>query len=337
MSSADKAAQVAALIAAVKQVFGTSFIGFAVATTLYGITVLQTYFYYRRYTKDPWTLKATVALLWILDTLTTIFVAHSLYTFFVLNFSKDPQIDLIIPWSFTAEKLLVTLTTFVAQAFYARTIWRVGTSTIVPAAIMLFALVALALGLVTTVHLFENPLVTSISDRSFSILSGLVQGFASLDDILITAAMCWYLHIRRGSIKSTEQLIDTLMLYAVSRGIVTAICQILFLVLNVGLPHDTFWQPFHQAVGKLYVNSVLATLNVRSNFALPTEVELGTKGIHFASATPSSALGIDTSNARDPQLKLDLAAGGSTTTATRSASEREAEKAADHGHTDSSV
>jgi len=224
-------------------------------------------------------------------------VAHSLYTFYVLNFGKPPQVNLIIPWSFTTEKLLVSLITFVAQVFYARTIWRVSANKLVPIIIALLALATLALGIVTTEHLFQNRLATSISEKKFSIMSGLVQGLASLDDILITVALCFFLQARRGGFSShnkAETIIDSLMLYAVSRGILTAVTQILFLVLNVALPHDTYWQPFHQAVGKLYVNSVLATLNVRSTFDEPTEIKLG--GIHFQSGgVGSTQSGLDAS------------------------------------------
>ncbi|KAF8076057.1 hypothetical protein FPV67DRAFT_395307 [Lyophyllum atratum] len=313
-SQADKAAQIVTLV---KQVFGTSFIGFTIATTLYGITCLQTYIYYRNYPKDHRLLKATVALLWVLDSLTTIFVAHSLYTFFVLNFAKPPQVNLIIP-CFTAEKLLVTIITFVAQVFYARTIWRVSSNKSVPIIILLLALVTLALGLVTTEHLFRNPLATSISEKKFTIISGLVQGLASLDDILITVALCFFLHARRvvgfNSQNRTEAIIDSLMLYAVSRGILTAVTQFLFLVLNVALPHDTFWQPFHQAVGKLYVNSVLATLNVRNTFQEPSEVTLGV--IQFDGGVSGTRTEHDASRhaAESHDVKLGLTPHGSSTT-----------------------
>jgi len=148
-------------------------------------------------------------------------------------------------------------------------------------------------------------------DHVFKILSGLVQGFASLDDVLITAALCYFLHTRRvgGGLTSqnrTDVIIDSLMLYAVSRGILTAVTQILFLVLNVALPHDTFWQPFHQAVGKLYVNSVLATLNIRSTFNEPTEVKLG--GLQFGSGVDSTRLDasqhVHTVKSNDVQLEF---------------------------------
>ncbi|KAJ7472114.1 hypothetical protein FB451DRAFT_314130 [Mycena latifolia] len=279
MATAPSAAQVAALVALVKQLFATSFIGFAVATTLYGISVLQAYLYYRNYPKDHPALKSTVALLWVLDTLCTIFVAHSLYTYFVLNFGKSPTVDLIIPWSFTTEKFLVTLITFIAQCFYARTIWKISGSLILFLIVGVLAIVTFALGIVTTVHLFQNPLATSISSKSFQILSGMVQGLAAFNDVLITVCLCAWLYRHKkgaggwgmGQAFGTEQILDTLILYAVSRGVLTAVTQFMFLTLNLALPHATYWMPFHQAVGKLYVNSVFATLNVRRTFTETAE------------------------------------------------------------------
>ncbi|KAF7340865.1 hypothetical protein MSAN_02116000 [Mycena sanguinolenta] len=275
MASASAAAQLAALVALIKQLFATSFIGFAIATTLTGITVLQTYLYYRNYPKDHWGLKSTVALLFVLDILCTIFVAHSLYTYFVLNFESSPTIDLIIPWSFSSEKFLVTLITFVAQLFYTRTIWKISGNAIITGSVCILAVIAFALGIATTVHLYQTPLATSISSRSFQILSGMVQGFAAFNDVLITVCLCTWLYQRKvgaggwdaGHTFGTDKVIDTLILYAVSRGVLTAITQFLFLTLNLSLPHATYWMPFQQMVGKLYVNSVLATLNVRSTFS----------------------------------------------------------------------
>ncbi|KAJ7688363.1 hypothetical protein B0H17DRAFT_654790 [Mycena rosella] len=277
MSSPFSAAQLAAITNAVKELFATTFIGFCVATTLYGISVLQVYLYFRRYTKDRWALKTTVATLWTLDTLTTIFVAHSLFVFVLGILNKKNDTD--IPWSFTAEKLLVTIITFISQCFYAHTIWKVSQNRTTTTFIAFLAFSSFGLGIYTTVHLFQNPALTSISTRGFLIISGLVQGLAALNDIAITGALSYYLHARRSSLPSSEKLIDTLIVYAVSRGVLTAIAQIMFLVLNVALPHRQFWLPFHMTVGKLYVNSVLATLNVRQTLT-QSGIQLG-PGISF--------------------------------------------------------
>ncbi|KAJ7158014.1 hypothetical protein C8R43DRAFT_1234439 [Mycena crocata] len=250
-------------VAEVKEVFATSFIGFAVATTAYGICVVQVYLYYRGYPRDSVYLKFTVATLWILDTLSTIMVAHSLYTYFVTNFGNLAA-DAFIPWSFALENGLLTMVTITVQSFYAWQIWTVSMNPFVTAGILLLAVTSLGLGLFITVHLFRFPAVASLSAQSFQSISGPVQGTAAACDVAITTALIFYLRSRRrAGIRTTEEMIDTLILFAVCRGILTAITQIMFLVLNVAFPHRTLWQPFHQLVGKLYVNSILASLNVR--------------------------------------------------------------------------
>ncbi|KAJ7913307.1 hypothetical protein B0H13DRAFT_501599 [Mycena leptocephala] len=269
---AAAAAAMTAKLLAVRQFYATSLIGFAVATTIYGISVLQVYLYYRCYPRDRLMLKFTVALLFILDTLGTTFVAHSLYTCYVFNFF-DPIKSLEIPWSFAAEKFLVTFTTFVAQSFYAHTIWKATVNKPTTWIIMFLAVASLSLGIVTTEEIFGHSLAV-IGTRHFAIISGLVQGIASLNDVLITAALCYFLRRNRRDIPTTNAMVDTLILYAVSRGVLTAIAQILFLITNVGFPGSSYYQPFHQTVGKLYVNSVLA-LNVRSTFAQRSEIRLG--------------------------------------------------------------
>ncbi|KAJ7123578.1 hypothetical protein C8R44DRAFT_980899 [Mycena epipterygia] len=314
-------AQLAAVVVLVKQLFATSFIGFTIATSFYGISILQTYLYYRNYPSDHPALKSTVCSPRFTNAalkdcragrtsmgighLCTIFVAHSLYTSFILDFGKSSALDLLIPWSFTAEKFLVTLITFIAQCFYVRTIWKISRSQLLTVLIGVLAVVTFALGITTTVHLFQNPLATAVSARSFQILSGLVQGLAALTDVLITVCMCLWLYRHKtgaggwgmGQAFGTEKVLDSLILYAVSSrrkssflhflfcalSSITrnSITQFMFLTLNLALPHASYWLPFHQAVGKLYVNSVLSTLNVRSTFKIPDVVDMAATDLSF--------------------------------------------------------
>ncbi|KAJ7928746.1 hypothetical protein B0H13DRAFT_2652700 [Mycena leptocephala] len=136
----------------------------------------------------------------------------------------------------------------------------VSGSILVTAGILLLAVISVGLGFYITYHLFHFPTIASIAANVFRAVTGTVQGTAAACDIAITIALICYLHSGR----VTERMIDKLIVYAVCRGILTAIAQIMFLALNVSLPHRTLWQPFHQAVGKLYVNSVVASLNVRN-------------------------------------------------------------------------
>ncbi|KAJ7278878.1 hypothetical protein C8J57DRAFT_1712835, partial [Mycena rebaudengoi] len=233
-------AALAAAVEQVKQVFATSFIGFAVATTAYGISVLQCYLYYRNYRKDAIHLKVMVGCLWVSDTLITIMVSHSLYTYFVTNFG-DLAADAFIPWELCF-----------------------GRNIIMTAGILLLAFTSFGFGLALTVHLFRVPEVAYLATQSIQTISGSMQGTAAACDITIPLALIWYLRSKKShGVRTTEQMIDAVILYVICRGILTAITQIISLVLSPTFPDRTYWQPFHQILGKLYVNSVVASLNVR--------------------------------------------------------------------------
>jgi len=109
---------------------------------------------------------------------------------------------------------------------------------------------------------YESALV--LVEHKMLILEGMVQGVAALADVSITISLCWYLHSRRTGIKRTEKLLDRLIILAINRGLITAVAQVGFLVFNVAAPGKNYWYPFHQSIGKLYTNSYLAMLNIRS-------------------------------------------------------------------------
>ncbi|KAF7340804.1 hypothetical protein MSAN_02109500 [Mycena sanguinolenta] len=270
--TSDPAIQAA--IAAVKESFGTILIGFTIATTLYGITVLQTYLYFRHYTKDALWMRVMVASLWALDTFTTILVAHSLYTYTVLNF-LNLAADEAIPWSFALESEMVDIITLIAQCFFGYQLLLVSKYKIIPIAVFLLAIAAFALDIKVTAELFKTLSVAALGTRQIYVVGSVVQGLCFLCDVIITGGLVYHFRGAESKQKSTGVMVDNLILYTVTRGTATAICQLMFMALNVSRPNDTFWQPFHQAVGKLYVNSVLATLNFRATATKGSAIPLG--------------------------------------------------------------
>ncbi|KAJ7460162.1 hypothetical protein FB451DRAFT_1270544 [Mycena latifolia] len=252
-------------IAAVKEEFANGFIGFALATVVYGIGVLQAYLYYRNYPKDRGILKTMVGMLWFLDTLSSALVAHTLYTLIILNYGNVVA-DNVIPWSFAAEDVALTLVTIITQCFYAWQIWSVSSNIILVGIILLLGWVSFGLGIVLTVHIFRVPFASTLTDRIYSVIGGPVQGTACLCDILITVALIYYLRSRGNQgIRTPRDIIYTLIIYVMCRGIATAFTQLMILIMNVVVtPDRTFWIPFHLLMSKVYVNSVLASLNARN-------------------------------------------------------------------------
>ncbi|KAI5116702.1 hypothetical protein M0805_004775 [Coniferiporia weirii] len=273
------------LIEGFKTTLACVLIGFAVSTTLYGITCLQLYMYYRSRYNDHLSHRILVGVLWILDTLSTALVAHTLYTYLVLRLDSSST-DFIVPWSYTIQIETVDLTTFIAQtyaafnffitssnapylSFFAWQIWKVSKNRLVVIFIVFLAFCAIGLDMEVIAELFRNQSVLSLGDPTVWITGSTVQGLDALCDIVIMVSFIYYLNSRRTGVKSTERIVDNLILYAVSRGIVTVVTQLVFVSLDVAFPGQVYWVPFQQTVGKLYVNSVLVSLNSRRAVRAP--------------------------------------------------------------------
>ncbi|KAL5478295.1 hypothetical protein ACEPAI_2479 [Sanghuangporus weigelae] len=284
---------------ALKIALGSAFIGFGIATTLYGITCLQIYLYYRNHAKDPFGVKLMVAILWVLDTLGTIGIAHTLYFYLVPNIG-NPDVDFVIPWITFLQELRGFDHSNNAMVFFAWQILKVGKNAFISSIIVILSIAAWALDIVVVVSMFRDNSGLTLATPVALITGTSVQGIDALCDIIITASFIYYLRSFRNGVKPTEKIIDNLILYAVSRGFLTVyvlysdvlhwvrrntehmylfiirVTQIVFVSLDAGLPGQLFWLPFQQAVGKLYVNSVLASLNSRrSSENKPTSV------VHF--------------------------------------------------------
>jgi len=132
------------------------------------------------------------------------------------------------------------------------------------------AIAAFGTDIWVTIQLFQSTSVVDLSKPSLLPVTGsVVQGLCAFCDIIITATLIFHLRSKRTGIPATENLIDKLTLYAITRGVLTAICQLTFMSLNLGFPGKTYWIPFHLIVSKLYVNSVLSSLNVRKAVRRP--------------------------------------------------------------------
>ncbi|KAI1783965.1 hypothetical protein LXA43DRAFT_289843 [Ganoderma leucocontextum] len=97
--------------------------------------------------------------------------------------------------------------------------------------------------------------------------------------MLIVAGLCYYLHSKRTGFRSTDSIIDRLIVYAINRGVLTTMCHTAYLITTVALPKRFIDLPFGLLDGKLYCNTLLATLNAQKSLRRDGDnvVELGTQ------------------------------------------------------------
>ncbi|KAH9928776.1 hypothetical protein B0H21DRAFT_894774 [Amylocystis lapponica] len=100
--------------------------------------------------------------------------------------------------------------------------------------------------------------------------------FAVLSDILIAGALCVLLFKSRSEIKGTNTLVNRLMVYAVNRCLLTSVVALAETVMYATMPQTLWFLGIDFTIGKLYANSLLATLNTRHSLrGRGTESETG--------------------------------------------------------------
>jgi len=87
--------------------------------------------------------------------------------------------------------------------------------------------------------------------------------FAVLSDVCITAALCVLLYGRRGIFRRTHAIIDTLIVYAINRCLLTSAVAIIEVIVFSTSPNSLWFIAIDFVIGKLYANSFLASLNSR--------------------------------------------------------------------------
>ncbi|KAI8978818.1 histone acetylation protein-domain-containing protein [Trametes punicea] len=212
-------------MAPIDSTFGAALIGLVVGCCLYGITILQTFSYFRSYNTDSKVVKSLVIIL----------------TYLVTNFGNVDNLDMTT-WYLQTD-CNVGLTCFVSHIDYA-----VSHNWIITGIILVLA--ALHFGWCLFMFLLRR-IITEDEFTGLGWVTCLGLGAAAASDILIAGAMCYYLYNKRTGL----QRINT----GLATSVIGTICVICF----GAMPTNFIWLGFFWIMGKCYVNSFLALLNSR--------------------------------------------------------------------------
>ncbi|KAJ7620007.1 hypothetical protein DFH06DRAFT_1174443 [Mycena polygramma] len=245
--------------------YGVWLVSLFLETILYGMGLLQTWIYFAGRPTDAASVKWTVLVVLALETIQVIFFFRSSYSRFVEHFG---EIQIFLIWADSLQLVAAYLSAFTVQIYFASRILKLtkgrgkfSLSAIGMYAILVLACVQILAGIAQTIITYELRSFLKLTDtKPITTL----QAAASLAcDLLITTYLCLFLKSQKGEITKTNSMMDMLIYDAINRGTLTAMSSGVTMVLFLALP-DTFWFFLGLAPSsKLYMNSMLATLNTR--------------------------------------------------------------------------
>ncbi|KAJ7821148.1 hypothetical protein B0H13DRAFT_1920947 [Mycena leptocephala] len=261
--------------------YGSWMVSLFLETVLYGVGLLQAFLYFQWWPMDDWKIKAPVVAVMFFETVQVTFFFGSTYFRFVVNFGVL-QGDLV--WLDSVQLLANYLSAFTVQLYFASQIYRLTRIRVQIVEASPVGSYIVAILAVTQMcfcwdcaddHVIQTSFFLEVeSDHGAEMHAPghtgliadaplrLLQSFKRLHPLRVIFSL-WVICV----FSWTEKMISTLMVNAVNRGALTAITSGLTLVLFLIFP-NTFWFFLPMAPNsKLYMNSMLATLNMRQHMA----------------------------------------------------------------------
>ncbi|KAF5387614.1 hypothetical protein D9615_000085 [Tricholomella constricta] len=110
----------------VDNTMGASLIGVMCAAVLYGVSCVQTWYYFDKYRKvDVWYIKTLVGCIWIFDSVHQGLISHTVYIYVITNYNNPAMLGVMV-WSILLEVLFNGFIGLLVQGFLTLRVWRLS-------------------------------------------------------------------------------------------------------------------------------------------------------------------------------------------------------------------
>ncbi|KAJ7598418.1 hypothetical protein C8J56DRAFT_1020264 [Mycena floridula] len=251
--------------------YGGSLICCMIMLVLYGAAVIQTYMYFLNYTRDHIALKSLVFIVGSLATIHSIFACNTVYHYVIITYTQ-PELLISGEWSVYAATSVGVVLCLCIQIFYAKMLYTLSRKTwrLVLTIILAILIVGqLAFGILLSVKLFQ---LWDLPKTKAAVYIAMVPLYTVrvVLDIVTSIALCIILYDSRPSMDRASKLVNTLIVYAMNRFVLTTLVVIILTIMLISSP-GSIWAmvlefiPTESESPLLYVNSFLTTLNSRNH------------------------------------------------------------------------
>jgi len=245
---------------------------------------------------------STSTLLRLLNTAQLAVLAYTVY--FWLITCRIPQ---NYPLLGTLKRSLVPsyLTYFltsVVQSFYALRVWHVSEKKLwVVVTILFLSLTQFVGGFALLSYLAVQNSITAVYSKFNHVSGGIELASSMACDILISGSLVYFLRGRSNTFESTRNAVNKIIIYSVNIGIATNLFALANLITWLVDSNNSFnWAVFHFALGKIYVNSMLVSLNAREGI----RAEFNAGGRYQATTSIFDVDGVGSRAARNGGVRL---------------------------------
>ncbi|KAJ3746178.1 hypothetical protein DFH05DRAFT_1484028 [Lentinula detonsa] len=161
--------------------------------------------------------------------------------------------------------VIAGFTAVFVQSFLAHRVWQLSNGN------MWISIPALLLVAAEFVSVFVFAVIGLTRVHTFVELAEILKGLsitvnvlAAVGDTYIAGLLTLLLHTSRTGFRRSDSIINKLIIFSINTGALTSLCAIASMLSILLAPETFIYISFFFCMGRLYANSLLATLNVRS-------------------------------------------------------------------------
>jgi len=255
--------------------------------SLYGTTLAQSIVYFRSFSGDSTKMKLLVSFLCTVDTLHVCLLGDMFWDTLIYGRLPDHAVSSSMPWQLLASFIVESLLTSIVQCFFCLRVWKVGKNWILTSIIGITTATQFWSGNAFTIHnFFKTTTAAALLNNTFVQLQMISS---MICDITISASLVYYFRTLQVGMRRTDSVLQQLVVLSVNVGallsLVTGVSLILFEVKAA-----TYCSLAPQFIlTRLYVNSMMATLNSRKHFREVVDRSIGysISPISMSTTTPT--------------------------------------------------
>ncbi|KAK7458772.1 hypothetical protein VKT23_009776 [Stygiomarasmius scandens] len=243
---------------------GTLICGFF-AILFYGISLLQTYLYYLKYTRDMIWMKLLVLLITVLGTAQIGLICASIYRYVIVSYD-NPEILAGGLTTIFVGVILGYIICVMVQIFFTKMIYHLLTGVkryILITGFAIFIISEFAFGICWVVKEFQSATLAELVPWVLKLLVPL-RILRMVSDGATTFTLCSILCDARVRFKPSMKLLRTIIIYAINRFALTTIVGSIQTIIMLVNPHSISALSIEFIAVHLYINSFLAALNARN-------------------------------------------------------------------------
>jgi hypothetical protein len=248
---------------AIDELVGVLFIGIVFNTFLYGLVCYQFLIYYTSKHKDPLWIRLVVGTLFTIDTVHTSVGIYAGYETCVTNYGNPASLE-VVTWTIPFLAIATATAAIITQIFLSHRVYYLTKSKPLIGAIMMISSSAFILAVYAGVRAIQVKELSNFGELIPPVMAWLALQTTS--DWIITIVLTAALMKSRTGFHRTDSVIHRLVRGAIQTGLfasIFALGDLCTFKLHVG---TNLYAMFAYPIGRIYTNTLMDTLNARSEF-----------------------------------------------------------------------